>query len=67
MDYDVKEPYDCQLLYFTSSSCLQGEKGIVFIGEEKGNPNVYYKNFPTGSVARLSDNQEGVLNAVLPT
>ena len=63
MDYDVKEPYDCQLLYFTSSSCLQGEKGIVFIGEEKGNPNVYYKNFPTGSVARLSDNQEGVLKS----
>jgi len=63
MDYGVSERFDCQLLYFTSSSCLEKDKGLVFIGEEDGNPNVYYKEFATGKVRRLSDNTEGTLKS----
>lgn len=61
--YCVAENYDCQLLYFTSSSCLRENKGLVFIGEEQGNPNVYYKEFATGKVKQLSRNTEGTLKS----
>lgn len=60
---EVRESYDCQLLYFTSSSCLKNNKGLVFIGEENGNPNVYYKEYATGQVKRLTENTEGILKS----
>lgn len=59
----VQESFDCQLLYFTSSSCLKDGRGLVFIGEENGNPNVYYREFMTGRTTRLSNNEEGTLKS----
>ena len=63
MEYGVSQGFDCQLLYFTSSSCLKDNKGLVFIGEENGNPNVYYKDYVAGEVRRLSNNTEGTLKS----
>ena len=63
MEYGVSQSFDCQLLYFTSSSCLKDNKGLVFIGEENGNPNVYYKDYVAGEVRRLSNNTEGTLKS----
>ena len=63
MDFSVKEDFDCQLLYFTSSSCLKNNRGLVFIGEKDGCPNVYRKDFATGGVVQLSHNTEGTLKS----
>lgn len=61
--YGVNESFDSQLLYFTSSSCLKDGSGLVFIGEEDGNPNVYYRDYATNTTRRLSDNREGTLKS----
>lgn len=61
--YGVNESFDSQLLYFTSSSCLKDVSGLVFIGEEDGNPNVYYRDYATNTTRRLSDNREGTLKS----
>lgn len=61
--YGVNESFDSRLLYFTSSSCLKDGSGLVFIGEEDGNPNVYYRDYATNTTRRLSDNREGTLKS----
>ena len=61
MSFCVKEDFDCQLLYFTSSSCRKSGKGLVFIGEKDGNPNVYRKDFATDKITQLSDNHDGTM------
>lgn len=63
MDYCVSADFDCQLLYFTSSGCLKQDRGIVFIGEEQGQPNLYYKDFLNGQISRLTGNQDGTLKS----
>ena len=63
MKFQIRETYDRQLLYFTSSSCLQDGSGLVFIGEQDGCPNIYYRSFVTGETRQLSDNREGTLKS----
>ena len=63
MNYNVREDFDCQMLYFTSSSCLRNNNGIVFIGEKNENPNVYWKEFSTGKVTKISQNNDGIMKS----
>ena len=52
-----------QLLYFTSSSILAGDDGIVYIGERKGQPNLFYTDLHTGKERQLTFNNDGSLKS----
>jgi hypothetical protein len=52
-----------QLLYFTSTSVLAGDAGIVFISDRTGHPNVFHLDVASGETRQLTRNGEGVLQA----
>lgn len=52
-----------QMLYFTSTSLLADDNGIVFISEQTGHPNIFYKDFKTGNEKQLTFNMEGSLKS----
>lgn len=56
----MKEPFDCQHLYFITPSCPEDGQGLFFIGQEADSPNVYYKAFSTGKITRITHNERGV-------
>ncbi|MGI6671434.1 MAG: oligogalacturonate lyase family protein [Christensenellales bacterium] len=62
-NYEVREDFDSQLLYFTSSSCLADNSGLVFMGEMDGNSNIYWKDFSKGKITQLTYNTEGTLRS----
>jgi oligogalacturonide lyase len=55
--------YNDQLLYFTSSSLLSGDIGIVYISDRTGNPNIFYMDMMSGREERLTSNEEGCLKS----
>ena len=54
-----------QLLYFTSTSLLSDDKGLVFLSDRSGNPNIFYKNLVTKEEKQLTYNEEGVLKSAV--
>ena len=62
----VKEPVtrgpgNNQLLYFTSTSLLCQNKGLVFISDRTGSPNLYWMDLETGEESALTAQSEGYL------
>ena len=62
----VKEPVtrgpgNNQLLYFTSTSLLCQNKGLVFISDRTGSPNLYWMDLETGEERALTAQSEGYL------
>lgn len=62
----VKEPVtrgpgNNQLLYFTSTSLLCQNKGLVFISDRTGSPNLYWMDLETGEERALTAQSEGCL------
>jgi Tol biopolymer transport system component len=52
-----------QLLYFTSTSLLAGDRGLVFLSDRTGNPNLFHLDFATGQERPLTRNEEGILKS----
>lgn len=52
-----------QLLYFTSTSLPDGEKGLAYIGDRTGHPNIYFLDFLTGEERQLTFQKEGWLKS----
>ncbi|MDF2888650.1 MAG: hypothetical protein K0R23_3035 [Lacrimispora sp.] len=58
-----REPYNTQLLYFTSSSVSENDERIYMICDKGGSPNVMVKDLLTGEERFLTDNQKGILKS----
>ena len=52
-----------QLLYFTSTSLLEGDRQLVFISDRTGQPNIFLRDLASGQERQLSDNTEGFLKS----
>lgn len=52
-----------QLLYFTSSSILKNNSGIVFISDRTGHPNLFHLDFDTSIEHQLTYQSEGYLRS----
>lgn len=52
-----------QLLYFTSTSLLADDTGLVFISDRDGNPNLFHLDLASGRQRQLTDNHEGTLKS----
>lgn len=52
-----------QLLYFTSTSLLSNDQGLVFLSDRTGHPNIFYKDLITGEERQLTFNTEGCLKS----
>lgn len=52
-----------QLLYFTSTSLLKDNMGLVFISDRNGFPNLFYKNLQSGEERQLTHQTEGYLRS----
>jgi oligogalacturonide lyase len=52
-----------QLLYFTSTSLLANDQGLVFISDRTGDPNLFFLDFNSGEERQLTDNRDGVLRS----
>jgi hypothetical protein len=50
------DDYNCQLLYFTSSSLLKSDEMIFFISDKTGSPNIFVKNLFDETETKLSNN-----------
>lgn len=52
-----------QLLYFTSTSLMKNGKGLVFLSDRSGFPNIYYKDLITDQETQLTFQQDGLLKS----
>ena len=52
-----------QLLYFTSTSLLADDRGIVFLSDRSGDFNIFFHDPATGRDTRLTKNTEGFLKS----
>jgi len=52
-----------QLLYFTSTSLPAKNRGLVFLSDRTGDPNLFFLDFKTGREQQLSRNEEGHLKS----
>lgn len=52
-----------QLLYFTSTSLLSDHRGIVFISDRTGHPNLFFQDFKTQAERPLTHHDEGLLKS----
>ncbi len=52
-----------QLLYFTSSSLLEGNRELIYIGDGDGEVNLYYLHMQTGETRQLTHQKEGILRS----
>lgn len=52
-----------QLLYFTSTSLLADDRGLVFISDATGHPNLFYRDLCGTEVRQLTFNAEGFLKS----
>jgi hypothetical protein len=52
-----------QLLYFTSPSVLAGDKGLVFISDRTGSPNLFLLDLAAGKESQLTDHHDGYLKS----
>lgn len=52
-----------QLLYFTSSSLLKNDDGLIFISDRTGNPNLFYLDLVTKTEKQLTFNEDGYLKS----
>ena len=52
-----------QLLYFTSTSLLAGDRGLVFLSDRTGGPNLFFLDFATKAERQLTHNSDGVLKS----
>lgn len=52
-----------QLLYFTSTSLLADDRGLVFISDRDGQPNLWLRDFATADERQLSANRDGRLKS----
>lgn len=59
----TKGPGNNQLLYFTSTSLLEKKRGIVFISDRTGFPNLFWLNFADGQERQLTNQSEGLLQS----
>jgi len=50
-----------QLLYFTSTSLVGDDEGLVFISDRTGHPNLFHLDFMRGDERQLTDNRDGTL------
>jgi Tol biopolymer transport system component len=52
-----------QLLYFTSTSVLPNDSGLVFISDRTGHPNLFFLDFRSKKEHQLTANAEGKLKS----
>jgi oligogalacturonide lyase len=52
-----------QLLYFTSTSLVGDDEGLVFISDRTGDPNLFYLDFAAGEERQLTENRDGTLKS----
>jgi hypothetical protein len=52
-----------QLLYFTSTSLLADDSGLVFISDRTGHPNLFFVDLRSGEQRQLTENTEGTLKS----
>jgi oligogalacturonide lyase len=52
-----------QLLYFTSTSLLADDGGLVFMSDRTGHPNLFHLDLDSGRERQLTDNDEGTLKS----
>lgn len=59
----VASPANDQMLYFTSTSLLQGDDRVVFLSDRTGQPNIFLRDLKTGKDKQLTFNTEGFLKS----
>lgn len=52
-----------QLLYFTSTSLLKNNAGLVFISDRTGHANLFFRNLRSGKEHQLTHNEHGILKS----
>ena len=52
-----------QLLYFTSTSLVSDRKGLVFLSDRTGHPNLFFLDFDRGKERQPTRNSEGHLKS----
>lgn len=52
-----------QLLYFTSTSLLPDNSGLIFISDRTGDPNLFFLDFKSGAELQLTHNKQGILKS----
>jgi Tol biopolymer transport system component len=52
-----------QLLYFTSTSLLADDSGLVFISDRTGHPNLFFLDLRSSEQRQLTENFEGTLKS----
>jgi hypothetical protein len=52
-----------QLLYFTSTSLLADDGGLVIISDRTGHPNLFHLDLRSGAETQLTENAEGILKS----
>jgi len=57
--------FNDQILYFTSPSLLKDDKGLVFIRDCDGSPNIFFKHLETSLEKQLTFNDEGYLKSYI--
>lgn len=57
----TKGPGNNQLLYFTTTSILKDNRGVVFISDRTGSPNLFWLDFETGEERQLTAQSDGYL------
>ena len=63
MEQITKTPGNNQLLYFTTSSLLDNDSGLVYISDGDGDVNLYYQDLATGEVRQLTHQKDGYLRS----
>lgn len=56
-------PGNSQLLYFTSTSLPADNRGLVFLSDRTGDPNLFFHDFQSGQERQLTQNREGMLKS----
>jgi oligogalacturonide lyase len=52
-----------QLLYFTSTSLVGDDEGLVYISDRTAHPNLFHHDFRSGRDRQLTNNQDGTLKS----
>lgn len=52
-----------QLVYFTSTSLLAGDRELVFISDRTGSPNLFWRDMQSGAERQLTRNRDGHLKS----